>query len=115
MYVKRAADIGYRVIEGGGAQGVAKRVLVSPEQGWAGWVMRLFTLGPGGHTPDHSHPWPHIVFVHEGDGTLTVDGDDHPVTAGFVAVVPGGARHQFRNAGSGDFTFVCIVPEEGDV
>jgi oxalate decarboxylase/phosphoglucose isomerase-like protein (cupin superfamily) len=28
--------------------------------------------------------------------------------------VPGGAAHIFRNIGKGDFSFICIVPTNGD-
>jgi quercetin dioxygenase-like cupin family protein len=115
MFVKSIEDIASLVIEGPGANNVVKRVLIGPEQGWQGWVMRLFTLGPGGHSPSHAHPWPHIVFVHAGQGTITVDGEDHPVAAGYAAVVPGNLHHQFAHRGEGEFSFVCIVPEEGDV
>jgi len=114
MYVKSIRDIP-SLPQGGGAEGVGKRVLIGPPQGWDGWVMRLFTVQPGGHSPAHAHPWPHIVFVHSGEGTVRVDGEDHPVAAGHAAVVPAGAHHQFLNRGEGEFCFVCIVPEQGDV
>ena len=51
-----------------GIEGVVKRVLVSPADGWDGWVMRLFDVDPGGHTPRHAHDWPHINFVASGRG-----------------------------------------------
>ena len=97
-----------------GAAGVTKRVLVGPAEGWEGWVMRLFEMQPGGHTPRHAHPWPHINFVAEGDGALLVEGEEHPLSAGGYACVPAGAEHQFRNTGSAPFALVCIVPEEGE-
>lgn len=114
MYCKSLDDIPAVRISGDGANDVLKRVLISPEQGWQGWVMRLFTLGVNGRSPRHAHSWPHIVFVHSGVGTIYVDGEDHEVAAGYAAVVPGNVEHQFANRGQGDFCFVCIVPEAGD-
>jgi quercetin dioxygenase-like cupin family protein len=99
---------------GEGIAGVAKRVLVSPAEGWDGWVMRLFDVEPGGHTPRHSHPWPHINFVPSGRGTLYVGGEEQPLTPGSYAFVPGGVEHQFRAAPDEPLTFICIVPSEGD-
>ena len=61
--VGKKADVDAREMAGDGIEGVVKRVLVSPEQGWDGWVMRLFDVAPGGHTPKHAHDWPHINFV----------------------------------------------------
>lgn len=94
---------------------VLKKVLVSPNEGWAGWVMRLFELGEGGYSPKHGHPWPHINYILNGQGTLYLDGKDYPLETGSFAYVPGDKEHQFRNAGTEEFRFICIVPEEGDV
>jgi len=95
-------------------QGVVKKVLVGPEQGWQGWVMREFSLGAEGYTPRHSHPWPHINYVISGQGTLFLDGQEYSVEAGSIAYVPDNLEHQFRNSGREVFSFICIVPEEGD-
>jgi quercetin dioxygenase-like cupin family protein len=97
-----------------GARDVTKRVLVSPADGWDGWVMRVFELRPGGHTPRHDHDWPHINVWLEGEGVLEIDGEEHVLRAGSHAFVPAGATHQFRAAGSEPCAFVCIVPEQGD-
>jgi len=101
-------------LAGDGLEGVVKRLLIGPAQGWQGWALRLFELEPGGHTPRHSHPWPHINYVTAGRGTLHVDGVDSAVSAGSYAYVPAGATHQFANAGDATFAFLCIVPEEGE-
>lgn len=114
MFIKSAEDIASVVVGGPGANNTRKRVLIGADQGWQGWVMRLFTLGTDGRSPRHSHPWPHLVFVHAGEGTIWVDGTEHPVEAGHVAVVPSNSEHQFSNRGRGDFSFICVVPEEGE-
>jgi quercetin dioxygenase-like cupin family protein len=94
---------------------VRKKVLISPADGWDGWVMRLFEVGPGGHTPRHSHDWPHINVVLDGEGSLHIDGDDQALRKGSFAFVPPGSLHQFTNTGPATFALVCIVPESGDV
>jgi quercetin dioxygenase-like cupin family protein len=99
---------------GDGIEGVVKRVLVSPEQGWDGWVMRLFDVEPGGHTPKHSHDWPHINFVASGSGVLLLDGEEHALAPGSFAYVPNNHEHQFRAAPDAPLSFICIVPEGGD-
>nr|WP_291350258.1 cupin domain-containing protein [Desulfosporosinus sp.] len=92
-----------------------KKVLISPAQGWEGYVMREFELGEGGYSPRHTHPWPHIIYILKGKGSLHLDGHDYPVEAGSFAFVPNDKLHQFKNTDSDRFTFICIVPEEGDV
>jgi len=101
-------------LSGEGIESVVKRLLVGSDDGWQGWAMRLFELAPGGHTPRHRHPWPHINYITAGRGTLHVDGVDNAVAAGSFALVPAGALHQFSNVGDVPFAFLCIVPEEGE-
>ena len=112
--IGNTGDIEGQPLSGEGIESVVKRLLVGPADGWQGWAMRLFELAPGGHTPRHRHPWPHINYVTGGRGTLHVDGADTTVVAGSFAYVPAGATHQFSNAGDGTFAFLCIVPEEGE-
>ena len=77
-------------------------------------VLRLFDVEPGGHTPKHSHDWPHINFVASGGGVLFLDGEEHPLLPGSYAYVPSNHEHQFRAAADAPLSFVCIVPEGGD-
>jgi len=112
--VGRVTEVEGMPLSGEDMRNVVKRLLVGPSDGWQGWAMRLFELGPNGHTPRHRHAWPHIDFVTEGRGTLHLDGVDHPIAAGSFAYVPAGSTHQFSNAGPGTLAFICIVPEEGE-
>lgn len=95
------------------AKDVIMKALVSPEEGWAGYVMRLFKIEAGGHTPKHAHPWPHINYIVSGQGILHLDGKEYEVEAGSFAYVPADKVHQFSNLGKEKFEFICIVPEEG--
>lgn len=116
MYVDHVQKIsGQEIINPGVVLNVMKQVLVGPAQGWQGWVMRLFTITGGGYTPRHAHPWPHINYIVSGKGILYLDGNEYEVQAGSVAYVPDNKEHQFKNAGSDDFAFICIVPEQGDL
>lgn len=114
MPVGRVDELSPREVTGEGVAGVVKRVPLSPAEGWDGYVMRVFDVAPGGHTPRHTHEWPHINYVIAGTGTLHIDGVDHAVAAGSYALVPADSRHQFTNVGDEVFRFVCIVPEEGE-
>lgn len=95
------------------AKNASMKVLVSPLEGWQGWVMRLLIVGKDGYTPKHSHPWPHINFMVSGEGELMVEGEVTKVSAGSYAYVPANKLHQFKNIGEQEFQFICIVPEEG--
>ena len=112
--VGHIAEIEGQPLSGPDIDKVVKRLLVGPDEGWRGWALRLFELEPGGHTPRHQHPWPHIDYVTQGRGTLHLDGVDHALEAGSFAYVPAGATHQFAGSGDGTLAFLCIVPEEGE-
>jgi len=114
VYISNAKKITAAGVDAPGAAKVTKKSLVGPGHGWKGWVMRLFTIAPGGHTPRHTHPWPHINYVVEGEGILYLGGKENLVEPGSVAYIPGGEEHQFMNRSRREFTFICIVPEEGD-
>jgi len=89
---------------------VVKQVLLGPTDGAPTFAVRLFTLGPGGHTPHHRHPFEHGVIVLEGEGELSCPGGPRPLKAGSVVLVPPDELHQFRNTGQSAFKFLCIVP-----
>lgn len=112
--VRRREDVPAVPMAGDDVKDVAKRVLVGPAEGWEGHVMRLFEIGPGGHTPRHRHDWPHVNVVVAGRGLLHVDGVDHEIVPGSSAFVPAGATHQFSNTGVERLQLVCIVPERGE-
>jgi quercetin dioxygenase-like cupin family protein len=70
----------------------------------------MFELQPGGHTPLHTHPHEHEVFVLEGEGVVTFEGAEHPIEPEHVVFVPGGVEHNFRNVGGSVFRFLCMIP-----
>ncbi len=114
MYISHIDESEKKHLEGEQLSKVIKQTAVGPEQGWDDYVMRVFTVGPGGHTPKHAHPWPHINYVLEGSGTLFHEGSESEIEKGSIAYVPEGTEHQFRNTGTADLVFICIVPKRGD-
>jgi quercetin dioxygenase-like cupin family protein len=98
-----------------GSCGAEKKVLISPSEGWEGYVMRVFETVEGGNTPRHTHDWPHINYILGGKGILHIDGVDYDIKEGSFAYIPGGKEHTFINTGAEKLSIICIVPEEGDV
>ncbi len=106
-------DLKTKVLKSDTVKNAAMKVLVGPDEGWKDHVMRIVELDEGGYSPAHSHPWPHINYMIEGEGILMMDGVDNAVSAGSYAYVPANTYHQFKNASKGKFRFICIVPVEG--
>ncbi len=115
MPVGNIIDLVSKEIKSSDAQQASMKVLVSPKEGWDNYVMRVIEVQKDGFTPKHAHPWPHINYILEGTGELSIDGVIHPVTSGSYAYVPMNALHQFKNAGEQPFKFICIVPKEGHI
>jgi len=91
-----------------------KRVLIGPDQGAPTFIMRLFTLGEGGFSPYHTHPWEHEAFVLAGDGIVKSADGETRVSAGDFIFVPPNEEHQFLNSGYKPFEFLCIIPKRGE-
>ena len=115
MIVGSSREVFSHVMESSEAKNASIKALIGPEQGWGDYVMRLVELGAGGHSPAHSHPWPHINYVLDGEGVLQLEGKEQRLEIGHYALVPAETFHQYRNTGEGMFRFICIVPTEGHV
>lgn len=97
-------------MKGEGVKDVTMRVLVGPADGAPTFAMRRFVVKPGGHTPLHTHVWEHEVYVLAGTGEAYTDAGPQPMKAGDFLFIPGEEKHQFRNTGSQDLEFLCLIP-----
>ena len=53
-----------------GVKDAFKQVPLGVADGSPTMSLRVFTLEPGGHTPQHAHPYEHVNYVIEGEGQL---------------------------------------------
>ncbi|MEO0229319.1 MAG: cupin domain-containing protein [candidate division WOR-3 bacterium] len=97
-------------VEMEGAKNVYIRWLLGPEDKMPNFYLRMFRIEKEGHTPYHSHPYEHEVFVLEGEGALIIENKEYQLKKGYVAYVPADSNHQFKNSGGEDFVFLCIIP-----
>ncbi len=94
-----------------GAKDVFIRWLVTKEDGAPNFAMRLFRVLPGGHTPYHSHPYEHEVFVLEGKGKLVFEDKEYELKSGTVVYIDPDKRHQFVNTSHNEeLKFICVIP-----
>jgi quercetin dioxygenase-like cupin family protein len=95
------------------APGTSIRVLISDMKEDAPvYNLRMIEIQPGGHSPDHSHPYEHENFIVEGTGEVMIDGNVYNLSPGTVILVPPGAQHQYRNSGDKPLKFLCGIPVE---
>ncbi len=95
-----------------GAQDCLVQVAVSPRDGAPTFAMRVFEIAPAGHTPLHRHPYEHEIYVLAGQGTIWRDGAEVKLQPGDVLYIPADEQHQFKNAGSRPFKFMCLIPAQ---
>lgn len=110
MKVKQCGRVEQQTVLMKGAKGCTVRWLISDCDGASNFAMRQFEVAPGGHTPQHSHPYEHEVYVLEGEGVVVEGDEEHPVKAGDVVFVCPNEVHQFRNPNARLFKFLCLVP-----
>jgi len=110
MKVQAWRDVPEEAISDPELRGVHIRIVAGPREGARNFVMRVFEVDPGGHTPRHRHEWEHEVFILAGEGSLVTAGGKRPLRPGDAIFLAGGEDHQFRNAGPQPFQFICVIP-----
>jgi len=97
-----------------GASGVTKQLPIGSGDGSPSFSFRVFTVGPGGHTPYHTHPFEHLNYIISGAGVVVDEaGKKTPVSAGDFGLVAPGEKHQYKNTSdTEDLVFICAVPKE---
>ncbi|HUT87962.1 MAG TPA: cupin domain-containing protein [Thermoguttaceae bacterium] len=110
MEIKFAEDVAAKPVEMDEARGVRMRMLIGPQEDAPNFNMRMFEVDPGGHTPLHTHPWEHEVYVLEGAGVVREGTREHKIAPGSCVYVPPDEEHQFLNAGTETLRFLCLVP-----
>lgn len=110
MKIEKSENIAKAAVEMEGAKDVEIRWLISKDDGAPNFAMRMFELQPAGHTPLHTHPHEHEVFVVEGDGIFVYEGKEHKFNAEYVIFVPPNKEHQFKNTGNSVLRMLCLIP-----
>jgi len=92
------------------AEGAYVQILIGPEEA-PRFLMRRFTLLPGGRIPKHLHPEiEHEQYVLGGRMRLGLGGEVLEVGPGDVVFIPPGTPHWYENIGDEPVMFLCLVP-----
>jgi quercetin dioxygenase-like cupin family protein len=106
--LRRAEDISYEPVPA--ADGLAKGVLLGPDQDVPTFSLRRFTLAPGGTVPRHTNDVEHEQFVLSGSYVVGLGETEHRVEPGDSLFIPAGTVHWYRNEGDTEVAFLCAVP-----
>jgi quercetin dioxygenase-like cupin family protein len=111
MKIKVAEEVPAEVIHAPGAVGATIRWLIRETDGAPNFCMRQLTVAPGGSTPRHTHAWEHEAYVLAGSGVAYTPDGDVPISAGMFIFVAPNEDHQFRNTGTEEMKFLCMIPK----
>lgn len=86
-------------------------LITKEKQGAPNFAMRRFVMKPGGRIGLHHHPWEHEIFILSGEGVVMgPEGMEKHVVPGNFVFVPPDEIHGYRNDGTEDFVFLCMIP-----
>lgn len=71
-------------------------------------TMGIAKVPPGEALREHRHRQAEIYLVLEGTGSITIDGETRPVSAGSAVFISGNALHSCENTGSSDLRFTYV-------
>lgn len=65
-----------------------------------GATVAMNELQPGHLPKPHAHPYEQIVYIIQGEGDFSVDGEVHHLTAGGLMVIPPNVEHFIQVTGN---------------
>ena len=89
------------------------QVLLSPEQGETGFVLRRFIMQAGGGMPQHTNLVEHQQYVLRGKARIRVADSVYDVAPDHTLFIPAGVAHSYEVV-EGPFEFICVVPSTPD-
>ncbi len=111
IYAKNSNLIQFENVTMDGAKDTEFKVVVGKEQGATNFIMRIFKIQPGGHSPLHSHEWEHENYILKGKGEIrNSKGESISIKEGDVAFIPPFEEHQYYNSGNEVLEFICLIP-----
>jgi quercetin dioxygenase-like cupin family protein len=89
--------------------GLKHRTLAGPEHGMEGLEVWAQTIEAGAGTPVHRHACEEAIVILEGNGTLTVNGEESRFGANSTLIIPADAVHQIVNSGTTPMVLIAAL------
>ena len=90
------------------SSGLARHVLVGPEQGAVHTELAAGAFEPGGWLRRHVHSFEEALYVLDGELAVEVGGAFHRLVAGDYVLYPLGTWHALANAGEGQARWLSV-------
>jgi quercetin dioxygenase-like cupin family protein len=89
------------------------RFVVQREPG-SGNVTQFVGVIPPGRAPDHSHVYDEVVYVLEGEGSLHIGDESHPIGPGTCMYLPPQVVHALENGSDRPMRVLGVFHPSGD-
>jgi len=110
MIIRPQAEVSPEEVREEGVRDVKRQVLLGEHEGAPNFILRRFTVAPGGFTFYHSHSFEHEIYILKGKGIARSDKGEIAFRAHTAILVKPNEVHQFVNSGTTDLIFLCIIP-----
>ncbi len=96
--------------EGNASRGSTRRILIGRDEGADDFVVRYFTIPPGGHSSHEHHRHQHGVVIVQGRGRVLLSDRWTEIGVGDAVFIDPDEIHQFQADAAGPLGFVCVIP-----
>ena len=96
-------------IEFRGLGALVKRVIYPELTGVQGATLAVVYINPGEEIVLHHHPEEELYYIISGEGTVTLDDEEHPIGPGTAVYIAGNRVHGQRPTGNEPLIMVAVV------
>lgn len=90
--------------------GITKQVLLGVTEGATDFIVRYFTIPPGGKSALDQHRHQHGVVIVQGKGRVLLGARWHELGVGDAVFTDADEIHQFEAVGTTPLGFICVIP-----
>lgn len=96
--------------EGSASQGATRRILIGKDEGAEDFIVRYFTIPPGGHSSLEHHRHQHGVVIVHGRGRVLLGDQWTEIGSGDSVYIGPDEVHQLQADEQAALGFICVIP-----
>jgi quercetin dioxygenase-like cupin family protein len=96
--------------EGNASAGATRRILIGRDEGAEDFIVRYFTIPPGGHSSLEHHRHQHGVVIVQGRGRVLLGESWSEIGPGDAVFIAPDEVHQLQAADDQPLGFICVIP-----
>jgi quercetin dioxygenase-like cupin family protein len=96
--------------EGNASRGATRRILIGRAEGEEDFIIRYFTIPPGGHSSLEHHRHQHGVVVVQGSGRVLLGDTWTEIGVGDAVYIAPDELHQLQANEDQPLGFICVIP-----